>query len=345
MTEQQTFRRQESFSAELEQPKNLHYVSRRSFAKAAFIGMAFLQGEAVRTSLDFIADTEREIWPSTEPSLTFLNEVDHISAEEVGIFLPGFGDERGMSEATDWQKSQALSADIPVGYVDYSTQGAGIDTITDLVRDKVDIKQLKAIHLFGSSMGGLYAVNIAAKLGVPVRSLVLCSSPSTFDNAYFGNLSNIVAKVPANRTFATLTKLFASAYRSHEIHPEYDLSEVSEDAFRRTVTGGDPVSLQRELQVARSVNIHDEGMIDQLRKVFLPDFSQVAYAASMYPSTDTVVQVAASGSDFKWLFNDKLGVDFKLFGVDYRGHANVGKTVLATAPWTKTTPPGGISLL
>lgn len=73
-----------------------------------------------------------------------------------------------------------------------------------------------------------------------------------------------------------------------------------------------------------------------LQRVFIPGFSHVAYAGTLWPSTDDTVKIIKSGQDYKKLFNDELGVNFKLFGIKYRGHANVQATVEATRSWTES---------
>lgn len=313
------------------------YLHRRTFAKAigisAIVGPALLVADTINHELTLAGNVEAKIWPHNEPSLTFLEGAEYAGQSEIALFLPGFGDVHGAREAIDWKASGELPADMPVGVIDYSNQGANIDDIVDLIKKQVDTKSLTALNLFGTSMGGLYSVAVAAKLGVPVRSLILCSSPSSFSHAYFGDLSHVVSEMPTNRGLATITKFVASAYRSHQTNPDFSLQHVASDAVRRTLTGGDPVAEQNQLKAGYGVNIYDRHLIKDLRKVFQPGFSHVAYVASKHPHTDTIVQVIISGDEYKILFNDQLGVSFKLFGANYQGHANVEVSATDTKGW------------
>ncbi len=318
----------EDFPVE-EEPRG---VSRRGFLRAGAIGAASLYaGNTVLARLLDIAESKQ--WPGNEPSFSFINGETYHGQTELGIFLPGFGDMDGKAEAELWSKTSQLPKTMLTGCMDYSNEGTDIETMVQLVRNQVDMERIQSVSIFGRSIGGLYSLPFAAELGVPVRSLVLCSSPSSLSNGDFGNFGRLVAGLPQNQELATGGKFLVNTWRSLTGNG-YRLRKASQEGWAETMSGANPLALQRELKTANGIDIWDPQLTERLGTVFIPGFSKVVYAATNNPSTDQTVIVVASGTEFQRRF-ETLGVTFDLRGLEYDGHANVHITAADLRGWTQ----------
>jgi pimeloyl-ACP methyl ester carboxylesterase len=322
--------------------------SRRDFLKlssraAAVVGGTALAGQAYETaralnqSFTAIEQYEEKLWPYNEPRFEFLGGETYQGQKEIAIYLPGFGDMHSHDEAALWQATSGVH-ELLTGYVDYSNEGTDIDTIVRLIRDQIDPQTVESVTFVCRSIGGLFVLPVAAELGIPIRSLTLMASPSRLSNGDMGNLGRALAGLPQRRWLATLGKLTASTYNAFR-HDGFDPAENVADGWHTTITGANPMAMQKELRTAAPINIQAAALQPKLRRVFIPGFSRVVYAATDHPDTDQTVHVTKSGREFKQEF-DHLGVGCKLVGVPYDGHANVGATADYLQPWTQaaTTP-------
>lgn len=326
--------------SELTQPSeadpSLRYVSRRSFVKAvggvAAASTGLFVADTIRNDLDLLREYEDNIWGSSEPSLTFLDNETYRNQKSLGVFLRGFNDTNGYEEAKSWKDGSGLPENLLTCSIDYAGGRSSIEDIVDLIKEHVNVSQLENVSIFGMSMGGLYAIPIAARLGVPISSLALCSTPSTFDNAYFSSYSDLVAKLPANPELSTALKFAAGLVRQNDLHPEYSNSELWDASLNFTFSGDSAVALQNQLKMVREIDIDNEEMIHQLGRNCIPGWTQTAYAASLYPNSDKTVLVKPSSNDFEVLFK-KIEVAYTRIGIDYIGHANVAATAVGMRSW------------
>lgn len=294
------------------------------------------EGDAIGKALD-------EQWPVNKPTFTFLGGELYGNQREIGIFFPGFGDMNSQEEAQLWKTGSELSPKMPTAFLDYSNQGTTVKHLADLIRSSIDISKLDSITLFGRSLGGPIEIAVATELGVPVRSMILCSSPLQVRDGDYASAGNLVADIPNNRGLATIAKYFVSLWRSSDASRGSDIATRLANAWQSTMSGASPAALQAELKAFSYIKLPtspkslDKAMYHSLHKVFIPGFTQVIYAASNDPSTDRTVHVVDAAKEYGQFFN-LIGIeDFKTVGIPYDGHANVEATVAKLKPWIQAT--------
>lgn len=325
-------------------------ISRREFLssireRALQVGAAALvvqygaMAETISNCANDIGHAEDQLWPKNKPSLTFLDEATYNNQEELTVYLPGFGDMHSVQEASLWKQSSQLSKNHLVGAIDYSNEGTSINGIVNVLREGLnDLTGIQSINFVCRSIGGLYALPVAAELGIPVKSMLLISCPSRLSNGDFGNIGKAVANVPRRRWLSTLAKFSINAYYSVR-DTGFDPGTNIAEGWKSTLSGANPDALQVEAKTAASIDIRAKSLQPALKKVFKQGFSEVAYAATDYPRSDETVRVTISGKEFAKEFH-KLGIDFNLFGIPYRGHADVEATSLHMKGWTQKATSG-----
>lgn len=307
-------------------------MSRQEFLRLGGLSLigAYLGNSVFAT---YLQARESKIWPENEPSFNFLNGETYTGQDRLGIFLPGFGDMHSETEAQLWNRTSELPKGMLTGYVDYSNEGIpNLKTIVSLIKDSVDMDRIKSVTMFGRSIGGLFALPVAAELGKPVKSLVLCSSPDKLEHGDYGNFGWLVAKVPENQEVATLGKWGVQAWR--EYSEKGGILRSIEAGWHDTFTGANPIALQNELKTAVGINIWDKDLDKKLRHVFIPGYSNVAYASTDHPSSDKTVLVVVSARGFVRRFAD-LGVTCTVHGLPYDGHADVEVTATNLKAWSQ----------
>lgn len=305
--------------------------SRRRFLQLAGLSLmgAYLGNEAFS---EYLEEREAKTWPNNEPSFNFLNGETYQGQTQLGIFLPGFGDMHSEAEAKLWNQTSEFSKGLLTGFVDYSNEGTDLPTIVNMIRNSVDMDRIKSVTIFGRSIGGLFSLPVAAELGKPVKSLVLCSSPDRLEHGDYGNFGWLVAKIPTNQEVATLGKWGVQSWRDYTTRGGI-LSSIKE-AWGETFTGANPIALQNELKTAVGIDIWDKDLDKKLRRVFIPGYSHVVYASTDNPPSDKTVLVVTSARGFVNRFND-LGVRCDVRGLPYDGHANVEATATNLRTWSQ----------
>jgi len=318
-------------------------ITRRKFLElsghAATLGTGIALGaygyEAAELGSEIVHAVDKqedELWPYTEPSFQFLGGERYRGQKQIAIYLPGFGDMHPKEEAELWQETSGVP-DLLTGYVDYSNEGTDIPTIVKLIREQIDADQIESVSFVCRSIGGLFVLPIAAELGIPVKSLLLMSSPSKLENGDMGSYGRLLAKLPRWRALATFGKFVANAFHSYTVHG-FHPGENFDEGWDSTMSGANPIALQTELRTAASINIQAPSLQQKLRKVLIPGYTRAIYAASYHPETDQTVRVVASGNDFREELT-KLGIDCELVGIPYEGHANVSETAGSLQSWTR----------
>lgn len=302
-------------------------------AKTALVIDGYEAATTTNQILTAVGNYESRLWPHNEPSFQFLGNETYTSQKQVAIYLPGFGDMHSHDEAAEWHEKSNVP-DLLTGYVDYSNEGTDIDTIVRLIREKIDVNQVESVIFICRSIGGLFALPVAAELGIPVKSLLLISSPSRLEYGDMGSLGEVLAELPRRRWLATLGKLVANGYHDYTVRG-FDPSGNFAAAWHGTMSGASPLALQTEVRTAASIDIKAASRQKALERVFIPGFSSAVYAATNHPPTDKTVRVIESGREFGEEFN-RLGISYQLIGVPYDGHANVPATAGHLRGWMQT---------
>lgn len=305
-------------------------MTRREFMRLGGLTLAgaYIGNSVFSTYLDV---RESKIWPENDPSFNFLHGETYDGQTQLGIFLPGFGDMHSEQEAKLWNWTTKFPKNMLVGYADYSNEGTDIPTIVRLIRESVDMDRIKSVTMFGRSIGGLFSLPVAAELGKPVKSLVLCSSPDRLEHGDYGNFGHLVANIPPNQEVATLGKWGVQTWR--DFNDEGGIARSLKDGWRDTFTGANPIALQKELKTAVGIDIWDKDLDKKLRRVFITGYSHVVYASTDNPSSDKTVLVMVSARGFVQRFED-LGVKCEVRGLPYDGHADVQATATNLKAWS-----------
>jgi len=302
-------------------------------AQAALAGYGYGVAETTGQFLEAVGNYESRLWPHNEPSFQFLGNETYKGQKQIAIYLPGFGDMHSRDEATQWHEKSNVP-NLLTGYVDYSNEGTDIPTIVRLIREKIDINEVESVIFVGRSIGGLFALPVAAELGIPVKSLLLISSPSRLEYGDMGSLGEVVADLPRRRWLATLGKLVANGYHDYTVHG-FDPSGNFAAGWQATMSGAAPLALATEVHTAASIDIKSPSRQKALEKVFIPGFSSVFYTSTNHPPTDKTVRVIESRREFGEEFN-RLRVSYQAIDVPYDGHANVPTTAGYLGPLIHT---------
>jgi|GEM_PF-1935404 len=225
--------------------------SRRDFLKlssraAAVVGGTVLAAQAYETaefvdqSLTALDAYETRLWPNNKPTFNYLSSETIANPKALAIFFPGFNDTHAAAEAQAVKDQGQLPADVSVGYLDYSNQGATITELAEAIRSQVNLEQLESLTLVCRSMGGPFALGVAKELGIPVKNIIFSASPYEVSDGDYGEAGLAIAKLPSNRALATSTKAAVSWWRAATKHaysnPFHDFGRSFIDLFRLSDT-------------------------------------------------------------------------------------------------------------
>jgi len=163
------------------------------------------QGALANYLLNKVDKAMDKEWPDNKPSFTVIGEMPE-HPKDLAIFLPGFGDTQGEHEAEFVRSVGEVDPKLPMGYLNYSNEGATIEQLAEAIRSKVDVQKLESLTLVCRSLGGPYAINLAAELGVPVRNIVFMSSPFDISDGDFASIGADLAGLPNMRLTDTSIK-------------------------------------------------------------------------------------------------------------------------------------------
>lgn len=298
---------------------------------AQYGGMAAI----MRNDFGKIKAIEDERWPYKKSNLTFLNNETYHDQEEVTFYLPGFGDMTSGPEAEQWQNIGNTKNQL-TAFFDYGHQGMSVDELVELAVQKIDRNKVKSINIVGRSIGGLFGLLFAAKLGIPVKSITFIASPSKLSNGEFGKLGWALGWLPQDRALATAVKFGIGMYHDIEHHGVHLIDNSLRAWEDGTIGGEDPDGLQEEARAAKDIDIFDADFLSLLGEVIIPGFTMASYTATDNPPTDTIVRVVDSANDIQKMFG-LLGTSCSIFNVPYDGHANVPVTAtfLHKIRWTQ----------
>ena len=310
-------------------------LSRQRTLQAGAIALAAQYGwmaHVIADNANQINDEMNERWPHNEPSVGFLDGASYTGQTELTIYLPGCGDVHSEEEAQIWKRRSGLRRDHLTAFVDYSNEGTDIPGIVKTLRENIDFNRVRKVNYVCRSIGGLYVLPVAAEIGVPVGGVVFMASPSRLSNGDFGELGELVSHLPENRPIGTLLKFIYNcmlSIRNRGFDPGVNIAE----GWKGTMSGASEEALHKEIKTAADVNIFDKALQLKLRRVIIPGFTRADYTATDKPRSDKTVLVVASGREFQQEFVN-LGVDLRLRGMPYDGHANVDVTAYHMQEWT-----------
>lgn len=288
-------------------------------------GYAYEAAELINSVGTMIGRQEDARWPHNEPSFTWLNAEANSDTKQCVVYLPGFGEINPGGNAAHWLKASDLPG-VPMGYMDYSNQGASLEAIVEHIRTAVEAGGFEELHVVGRSIGGLYALPVLAELGMPVKSITFISSPSRLEYGDFGRLGSFMAGLPKWRAVDTMAKAMVNAYRDYEQNGFGPIHNL-EEGWQNTMYGANPTALHQELRVGKPINIQDSNLIATLlaKGVIAPGYTEAVYSATYKPATDITVHVQPSGAEYEKAFR-RMGVPLQLIPVHYEGHAHVTET-------------------
>jgi hypothetical protein len=315
-------------------------VSRRQMLGGILGTMGFAAATgaalAIRHQTKVVQAGLEKLWPENEPTFNFLGGETHREQTQIGIFFPGFGDMHARSEAEQWQANGELEPNMPVGYLDYSNEGATPKQLADLIRQNVDITKLESVVMFGRSMGGPMELAVAAELGIPVKSMILCSSPFEIADGSYGNIGEIVASVPNDKLLASEAKFGVNLWKAFKKH-WLNVPEDVVEAWHETTTGAAPWALQPEVKFLAGFDFYDNELCDKLEKVLLAGWTEIVYVESNKPQTDKTVDDIAASMKYSIGLAKRFGIKLSIFGAPYDGHADVGASSTRLAPWIEAS--------
>ena len=297
-----------------------------------------LGGGAVAVADYFDQRYQEHTWEANATQLTLLDR-SRRPVDEAWVVVPGFGNRAGKAAAK--RLDAALSTTPPVAYLTYSDQGTSLGAIRVVLqaysRYLLSQSYRATLSLLGESMGAPAALAAAAGISVPIRRIVLSSSPFDMSDARLGGLGRMVARsgYRGGVVGAYFYNLFNDIHQDGLVGIPVDLVKAGAEVGK----GPPPrlwASQVRLMQAAGEVLDHaGTGYAASISST-----THTLYCGPRDPGTDHTVDEDSAAARYQAFFT-RQGAGFDRIRIPYSGHADTDATLTdpAVRTWLRRTNP------
>lgn len=268
-----------------------------------------------------------DYWPDTETSLQLLEEDGRLPAAEGWLVVPGLGNQNGETMARQFKSQLPWERKSPVAYFNYANQGYTRGEIAS--KALIYASRLKAMSIYGHSMGGVTALDAIRGLETPISRIVLNCAPFDIDDARDGFAGKVLGRVADalhldGGPLTTYTGTVVTDTRRDGFRFDNFLK-----AAEQTLHGSPPKLQVSQMKHLASFNLN-QGLSDF--KGCITPSTQVLYIAPAHLLDDKTVDNLPAFHKWSTYF-ENFGTNVETLSVPNMGHADTRMAAIEAKYW------------